>query len=147
MISLQEGSTQSFHHRRLIKWVPGISWNLVAKLNCHLEVRSSLEEVESHRWKRVIKSFFYFVALMTVAAEAVIEKSDLCVVKGLIYKAGCWFWVEKFSKNRMFFQQIRIGIKFNLVSIPKKQKTVCGCCLLNSQFAFSFYVLLKSIFG
>ena len=59
---------------------------------------------------------------MTVAAEVVIEKSDLCVVKGLIYKAGCWFWVEKFSKNRMFFQQIRIGIKFNLISIQKNKK-------------------------
>ena len=56
---------------------------------------------------------------MTVAAEVVIEKSDLCVVKGLIYKAGCWFWVEKFSKNRMFFQQIRIGI---LIGIEKNKK-------------------------
>ena len=56
---------------------------------------------------------------MTVAAEVVIEKSDLCVVKGLIYKAGCWFWVEKFSKNRMFFQQIRIGI---LIGIQKNKK-------------------------
>ena len=38
----------------------------------------------------IIWYVLYFVALMTITAEIVVEKSSIC-------KVSCWFWVEKFS--------------------------------------------------
>ena len=47
-------------------------------------------------------------------------------VSGLVIN----FWIQV-----TFFQEIRIGIQFNLISI-QNNTIVCGYCLVNFQFAF-----------
>ena len=65
----------------------------------------------------------YFVALMTVAVETVIKKSGICVWE----KVSSQKWavdseLRNFLKQRIFFQQIGLDIKFNLISIQKNIK-------------------------
>ena len=43
--------------------------------------------------------------------------------------------VITFQVQVIFFQEIRIGIKFNLISILNNN-IVCGYCLVNFQFVF-----------
>ena len=50
--------TQPFISPRSIKWVPGISGNLVVKSKLPPRSGSSLEAVEPHPWKGAIKFFF-----------------------------------------------------------------------------------------
>ena len=56
-------SAQSFILPRSIKWVPGISWNLVLSSKLPPQSGSSLETAEPHTWKWVIKFFCYYFIL------------------------------------------------------------------------------------
>ena len=51
--------TQPFILPKLVKWVPGISGNLVAKSKLHPQSGSSLAAVELHPWKGAIKFLIF----------------------------------------------------------------------------------------
>ena len=53
--------TQPFILPRSIKWVAGISRNLVVRSKLPPQSGPSLEAVEPHPWKRVIKFFCFFL--------------------------------------------------------------------------------------
>ena len=91
-------------------WLSGRSFQYFGKKQVMWKYRLFLSTLPTSKitscyviW--TMDNVLYFVVLRTTAAEIVVEKSSICV--------------EKFSRYRIFFHQIRIGIKFNLISIQK----------------------------
>ena len=71
-------STQPFIFLRSIKWVPGISGNLVVKSKLPPRSGSSLEAVEPHPWKGAIK-FCFFIQFVFFTKTGFVKNSTRVV--------------------------------------------------------------------